>query len=218
MKGVILALAFPLAAQDLYLAPGEFVVSPGQRISVVVEGAALARLRDAALYSAKGVYNVVNLRSEGNTVIGDATAPARGSLVLAVRTVPETVSRERRSSYAKALLLSDAGDEFFRRAAGLAFEFVPEANPYRLRPGARLPVRLLLGGEPAADAPVEASQGGEAHAAGRTDSAGRIAIPIAAAGTWRLRATLRRRSPDPGADWETFTTTLVFAVGEGEAQ
>ncbi|MEK7755168.1 MAG: hypothetical protein AAB654_24800, partial [Acidobacteriota bacterium] len=74
---LILALALPLAAQDLCLMPGEFVVSPGQRIAVVFRGADAhpARLRDAALYTPKGVYNVVNLRREGRGVVGDATVP-----------------------------------------------------------------------------------------------------------------------------------------------
>ncbi len=199
--------------------PGEFVVSPGQRIAVAFRGADAhpARLRDAALYSPKGVYNVVNLRREGGGVVGDATVPGRGSLILTARATPEIVARERRASYAKALLVSETADDHFRRVTGLAFEFVPEADPYRLRPGGRLPVRLLLDGGPAAGVEVVASrEGGAAQVAGRTDAAGRIQIPIAAAGKWRLRALVRRRSVEPqAADWESVSTSLTFAVPDG---
>ena len=219
MKRLILALALPLAAQDLCLVPGEFVVSPGQRITVALRGADAhpARLRDAALYAPKGVYNVVNLHQEGGAVVGEAAVPAKGTLILTARAAPEIVSRERRASYAKALLVSETADDHFRRVTGLAFEFIPEADPHRLRPGGRLPVRLLLEGEPAAGIEVEASRdGGEAQVAGRTDTAGRIQIPIAAAGKWRLRALVRRRCAEPqAADWESFSTSLTFAVPDG---
>jgi len=219
MKRLILALALPAAAQELCLMPGEFVVSPGQRITVTLRGsdAHPARLRDAALYAPKGVYNVVNLRREGGGVVGEATVPGRGTLILTARATPEIVSRERRASYAKALLVSETADDHFRRVTGLAFEFVPEANPHRLRPGGRLPVRLLLDGEPAAGVEVEASRdAGEAQVAGRTDAAGRVQIPIAGGGKWRLRALVRRRSGEPqAADWESFSTSLIFAVPDG---
>ena len=94
-KRLILALALPLAAQDLYLMPGEFVVSPGQRIAVVFRGADAhpARLRDAALYAPKGVYNVVNLRQEGGGVVGEAGVPGKGTLILTARATISGVAR-----------------------------------------------------------------------------------------------------------------------------
>jgi hypothetical protein len=215
---LILVLALPLAARDLSLTPSEFVVSPGQRIAVAVEGGGTVpgRLRDAALYTPKGVYNVVNLRADGATIVGDATIPARGTLILTVRTTPEIVARERRTSHAKAMVLCEAKDDHYGRVTGLAFEFIPEANPYRLASGDRLPVRLLLHGRPAAGIEVRLAHGDDAmQAAGRTDSAGRIAVPITALGRWRLHAVAREKSAESrAADWEAISTSLTFSLPE----
>jgi hypothetical protein len=212
LVGPVLALSLPLAGRDLFVAPGEFVVSPGQRIAVLIEGAGTSPrlVRDAALHSPKGVYNVVNLRAEGTGIVGDATIQGRGALFLTVRTAPETVSRELFSSYAKAILVSESADDQFGRVTGLDFEIVPEGNPHRLKAGDRLPVRLLLGGEPAAGIDIEVSRaGGGRRIAGRTDAAGRAAVPIASPGVWRLMATARKRR---GAGWETLSTSLTFAL------
>ncbi|MBI4877443.1 MAG: DUF4198 domain-containing protein [Acidobacteria bacterium] len=217
---LLLLLVLPAAAADFYLAPSEFVVVPGQRIDVTILGVPPepGRLRDAALYTPKGVYNVVNLRVVGDAVVGDATIPAPGSLVLAVRATPETAAGERRNLYAKALLVSDAADDLFERPTGLAFEILPEANPFRLRPGDRFPIRLVLGGKPAGGIPVTMTSAGLSHPAGRTDPAGRIEALIPAAGTWRLQATVRERCAEPGAaDWESWTTSLTFAVTAGDS-
>jgi hypothetical protein len=218
---VALALALPLAAGDLYLTPGEFVVTRGQRVAVSIQGAGATpgRVRDAALYTPKGVYNVVNLRPGSNAVVGEATVPANGTLVLAARTTPEVVSGERRSGYAKALLVSGSADGHYSRRVGAALELIPEADPSRLRIGDRLPVRLLAGGEPAAGVEVDFSQGdGAARAAGRTDAAGRVEIPITAGGQWRLHAVVRRRSAEPqAAEWERTSASLTFAVAETSA-
>jgi hypothetical protein len=217
MRRLILALlALPLAGGDLYLTPGEFVVTRGQRVAVLIHGvgATPGRLRDAALYTPKGVYNVVNLRAESGTMVGEATVAASGTLVLAARTAPEVVSGERRSGYAKALLVSGSADGHYSRRVGSALELIPEADPYRLRIGERLPVRLLLGGKPAAGVEVEVSRGdGPAQAGGRTDAAGRVEIPITAGGQWRLHAVVRERCAEPqAADWERYSASLTFAL------
>ena len=57
-----------------------------------------------------------------------AAVPAAGTLILAVRTTPEVVSRERRSGFAKALVLSGAADDHYRRAVGSVLEIVPQAD------------------------------------------------------------------------------------------
>jgi hypothetical protein len=219
MRRLILALALPLAAGDLYLAPGEFVVARGQRVAVRFDGAAPGRLRDPALYTPRGVYNVVNLRADNGAVVGEAGIPADGTLVLAARTAPEIVSGERRTGYAKALLVSGAPDGHFSRRVGSALEFIPETDPGRLRPGDRLPVRLLFRGQPAAGAEVDLSRpGGPARPAGRTDPAGRLEIPLPASGPWRLHAAVRERAAEPpAAGWDRYSASLTFALPEPAA-
>ncbi len=103
--GAALALlvAAPLAARGLYVLPAEFFVSPGQRVTVAFQGGeafpvsaapAPARLLDAALHTASGVYNVVSLRPEGNVVTGQASVKSPGNAIISARTPPDFVERE----------------------------------------------------------------------------------------------------------------------------
>jgi hypothetical protein len=52
--------------------------------------------------------------------------------------------RERYAKYAKSLLTSGGDNEFHTRPTNLAMEIVPETSPYDLKPGATLPVKVLL--------------------------------------------------------------------------
>lgn len=128
--------------------------------------------------------------------------------------------RELYSKYVKSLIRAGSSDGFWSERAGLLIEFVPEADPYSLRPGDALPVRLLMGGAPAAGVAVESAwlekRAGRMELVGRTDEAGRIRVPLRAPGPHRLHAIVMRRCDDPArADWESFWATLTFAVSEG---
>ncbi len=128
--------------------------------------------------------------------------------------------RELYSKYVKCLIQAGEADDFGARRAGLLIEFVPEVSPYSLRPGDRLPVRLLFRQAPAADVAVEVAwleQGaGRTETVGRTDREGRIRVPLRAAGPHRLHAiVMERRSDRAEADWESFWATLTFAVPTG---
>jgi uncharacterized GH25 family protein len=57
--------------------------------------------------------------------------------------------------YAKAIVLAGAPDEGYKRAIGLPIEFIPEKDPYQLKPGESLPVRVLVRGAPAKDLEVK---------------------------------------------------------------
>lgn len=128
--------------------------------------------------------------------------------------------RELYSKYVKSLVRAGRSDGFWSERAGLLIEFIPEADPYSLRPGDALPVRLLLGGAPAAGVAVESAWldrgAGKTEFVGRTDAAGRIRVPLRAPGPHRLHAIIMRRCDDPAkADWESFWATLTFSVSEG---
>ncbi|MBX9603810.1 MAG: DUF4198 domain-containing protein [Bryobacteraceae bacterium] len=122
--------------------------------------------------------------------------------------------RELYSKFAKTLLVSGSPSAEFARPAGLLFEFVPEADPAGLKPGDRLPVRLLFRGSPAAGVQVQvANQSGKTVIAGRTGDDGRIAIPLSRSGHWRLHAVAMERAGNKQqADWESFWASLTFAV------
>ena len=125
--------------------------------------------------------------------------------------------RERYSKFAKAILLAGTPDEQYRHAVGFAIEIVPEKNPYQLKAGAALPVQVLFRGTPAADLQVEAawagSGGSKVQVIGRTDAHGRITVPLAAAGKWRLHTLKMERCADASAaDWESFWASLTFEI------
>ena len=214
-------MVLPQGARDFWLTPDEYFVSPGQRLTVLVhleDSVVPPRLlRDAALYTAKGIYNVVNLRAEGSAVAGEATIPSGGTLLLTVRTEPHTLAGERLLGFAKAIIQSDTPDGGFSRVAGLGFEIVPEANPGAIGP---YPIRLLLEGKAAPDIEVRVGRdAGPASAAGRTDAAGRIEINIPGPGKYRILAAVRRRAHDTrNTGWEHWSTSLTFAVPDPAAQ
>lgn len=125
-------------------------------------------------------------------------------------------ARERYTKYSKTILLAGQGDGGFNRVLGLPIEFIPEADPFAVKPGGTLPVRVLLRGSPAANLHVIAASSGAPDAKprgiGRTGADGRIAIPITGAGKWRLHTIQMERSADAVADWESLWATLTFEV------
>lgn len=126
--------------------------------------------------------------------------------------------KERYTKFVKSLLhVGTHKDDYYREKTGLTIEIVPEADPYSLKPGQSLPVQVLFRGRPAADVAVESAwlAGGKAEMQtfGRTDSQGRITIPIKATGPHRLHAIVMERCADPqAADWESFWASLTFAI------
>jgi hypothetical protein len=125
--------------------------------------------------------------------------------------------RERYSKYVKSLILSGKSDDYYRERTGLTIEIIPEANPYSLKPGAKLPVQVLFRGTPAADVAVESAWlvNGKATmlVVGRTDASGRVTIPVTAAGPHRLHAIVMERCAEPkAADWESFWASLTFEI------
>lgn len=126
-------------------------------------------------------------------------------------------SRERYTKFAKSLLVSGAPNNFYIHPIGFPIEIIPEADPYTLHPGDKLPVRVVFQGKPAADLQLEAawSNGSKSKTAivGRTDAQGRIGVPLAAEGKWRLHSLLMERCVEPAAaDWESFWASLTFEV------
>lgn len=125
--------------------------------------------------------------------------------------------REMYSKFVKSLVRCGKPDGFHSTEAGLTIEFIPEADPYSLRPGQALPVVLKFRGRPQADVAVESAwlEGGQAkmETVGRTDNQGRVRIPIRATGPHRLHAiVMERRAERTQADWESFWATLTFSI------
>jgi len=128
--------------------------------------------------------------------------------------------RERYRRWVKTLV--NAGGEASDVALanlGLTIEIVPQAQPAGVRPGGRLPVRVLFEGMPFAGGTLCATHAGysskpDAYAwCGRLDDAGRASVPVTAPGWQLLRITkMRALAGDGRADWASYWAALTFEV------
>ena len=124
-------------------------------------------------------------------------------------------SRELFSRCAKALLfagpLGPSGED---RELGLTLELRAEKNPYGLRAGSELPVRLLYEGKPLVGALVTAMPHARAQdkLSQRTDRNGRVHLHLPYGGVWLVKAVHMVAAPaDSGADWQSLWASLTFA-------
>jgi uncharacterized GH25 family protein len=121
--------------------------------------------------------------------------------------------REIYTKHAKTFVRVGRADDSWREPSGLALEFVPLSDPTSLRPADTLTVRLLENGQPLANFPVGVVH--EADSSGtilKTDTDGRVVIPLPKRGRTMLRATHLRPSQQPDADWISDFTTLTLNV------
>ena len=126
----------------------------------------------------------------------------------------DTPGRERYTMYAKAIVATGAPGDGYKLAAGLPLEIVPEQDPYRLKAGEALVLRVLLRGTPAAGLNVTAAstaEGFTTRVIGVTDADGRITVPVSR-GRWRLHTIHMERVSEANVDWDSLWTTLTFEV------
>lgn len=135
----------------------------------------------------------------------------------ALRPLPGRPVREVFSRCAKALLLAGPPNaQGSDRPLGFTLELVAGKNPYGLRPGDDLPIRLLYDGAPLADALVVAlnREGSGVKVQARSDRDGRVALRLDRPGAWLIKAVHLVPAPaDVGADWESFWASLTFEIG-----
>ena len=125
-----------------------------------------------------------------------------------------SVGRELYSRCAKSLLLSGEGD----RRLGFPLELVAERNPYVLRDGEDLPVRLLWQGRPLEGALVVAinSASPKEKLSARSDRGGRVHFRLRPGSMWLVKAVHMVAAP-PGADadWQSYWASLTFEANGG---
>jgi uncharacterized GH25 family protein len=125
-------------------------------------------------------------------------------------------AREIFSRCAKSLILSgtptpDEGD----RALGFTLELVAEKNPYALRAGQDLPVRLTYENRPLTGALVVAMnrRNPSQKLSARTDSDGRVRFKLPADGMWLVKAVHMIPAPaGANAEWASFWASLTFEL------
>lgn len=114
------------------------------------------------------------------------------------------------SRCAKSLLRVGEGSAGYDRPVGLELELVPEKDPYSLKPGEALPVRLLYRGKPLDGALVVALASPDGKVSTRT-AGGRAALILDRPGPWLIKAVHMVPAPKgSGADWESLWASLTF--------
>lgn len=125
-------------------------------------------------------------------------------------------ARELFSRCAKSLVLSGSpskvqGD----RLLGFTLELMAERNPYSMRAGEELPVRLTYENRPLAGALVVAMNGlnPSEKLAARTDNAGRVQFRLRPGGMWMVKAVHMVPAPvGTNAEWTSFWASLTFEL------
>lgn len=121
--------------------------------------------------------------------------------------------REIYTKHAKTFVLVDKTDDSWKQPAGLDLELMPLVDLTSLHAGDTLPVRLLESGTPLANFSIGVVH--EMDSRGtilKTDSDGRVTVPLPTSGRYMLRATHLRPSQRAEADWISDFTTLTLNV------
>ncbi|UOR06069.1 DUF4198 domain-containing protein [Hymenobacter aerilatus] len=145
--------------------------------------------------------------------------------VLVLRQQRNELSKSAREAYQRcAKTLVQAGKpnsrdtaRAYARPLGLPLELVPEQNPYLLRPGAVLTVRVEQAGQPVAGALVQVWQHppGQKPKASRfySNLSGRILLRLSTPGSYLLSTVQMAASPDHArADWHSTWASLTFGT------
>lgn len=126
------------------------------------------------------------------------------------------------SRCAKSLVLSGsaAGTQGDRRL-GFTLELVAERNPYAIRAGQDLPVRLTYENRPLPGALVVAMNRlrPSEKLTARTDSDGRVRFRLRPGGMWLVKAVhMIPAPPGSNADWTSFWASLTFEMPAATAE
>lgn len=141
----------------------------------------------------------------------DAVAALRAS-----RNETGASTRDLFSRCAKSLLLSGSPSKAQSdRLLGFTLELVAEQNPYAIRDGEDLPVRLMYKNRPLAGALVVAMNrlNPSEKLAARTDKNGRVRFRLRPGGMWLVKAVHMVPAPaGTNAEWESSWASLTFEL------
>ncbi|WP_400190152.1 DUF4198 domain-containing protein [Hymenobacter sp. B81] len=206
----------------LHLAPGS------SRLDLTAPARAADSLRTTVVLAQPGTHllalrtNEALLSFSGSEFTAYLQAENLGDILYLRRRRNQT-DRPAREAYrrcAKTLLLAGPAapsDTTFRQRLGHPLEIVAEQNPYLLRPGASLTLRVWADGQPAAyqalrafirpldGSPVQTFQL-------RTNPNGRALLRLQQPATVLVAAVRMRAHPAPAtADWQSTWASLTFA-------
>lgn len=126
------------------------------------------------------------------------------------------------ASYAATVVqVGRGGQRAFSSTAGFPLEFIPLSDPTSLHVGDTLRVRIMGGGQPAANLGVDARAADSTGAQGQgnpwisvqTDANGVARVPLGKSGPWLLRsAWVGRRTGGAANEFDVARSTYVFGV------
>ncbi len=259
---VLLLIAAPLFAHDMFLRLEQFFVAPNASVNVRLfngtftlseNSIAPDRLADVAVVSPAGRarIDVATWDASGDTSVFPFRTGAAGTYVIGVSTKPRVLemsgkdfnaylrsdgipdelaarraqkrledrARERYQKHVKALVqVGTTPSDAFSTVLGYPAELVPVENPYALKIGATLSVRVLVDGKPVANQFVQygglsASNGRVAQRNIRSDAAGVVRIPLDRSGTYYVKfISMVRLTGDAEANHASKWGSLTFAV------
>jgi hypothetical protein len=131
-------------------------------------------------------------------------------------------AREIFSRCAKSLVLSGSANERQNdRSLGFTLELVAERNPYVIRAGQDLPVRLTYENHPLPGALVVALNrlNPADKVAARTDKDGRVRLQLRQGGMWMVKAVHMVPAPaGANAEWASYWASLTFELRTSTAE
>jgi len=143
-----------------------------------------------------GIENALDIRTKTNTL--------------------DKPSKEFYSRYVKLLVQAgDKTDDTFKKKTGMRIEIIPNQNPYLLKSGDYLQCLVLFNGKPSAHQMVKVWNkiGNTTFQQNNyTENDGTIKFPISSKGPWMISTVIMIPSEKPGADWQSFWSSLVFGI------
>ncbi len=127
-------------------------------------------------------------------------------------------AKERYHKHVKALLqVGDSLAKGFDAVFGYPAEIIPLANPYGLRAGATLRIRVLVDGKPVPNQYIlfggrDAKGGRIEQRNTRSTADGTARIPLTSAGDWYVKFINMTRVASDTVDYESKWATLTFSV------
>jgi uncharacterized GH25 family protein len=215
-------------------------ITPDRLADVAVVSPAGRAKIDVALWNASGDTSVFPMRTgaAGTYVVGVSTKPRvlemsgkdfnaylRSDGIpdeLAARRAQKRLddrAKERYQKHVKALVqVGTTPSDAFATVLGYPAELVPVQNPYAMKIGATLDIRVLVDGKPVPNQFVQygglsVSSGRVAQRNIRSDAAGLVHIPLDRAGTYYVKfISMTRMANDPEANHASKWGSLTFAV------
>ncbi len=125
---------------------------------------------------------------------------------------------EHYSKYPKTIIqVGKKMDQIPTKPLGFPIEIIPKVNPYALKLGDNLEVKVLFRGKPLSEAEIAWSypgKGEEFAGTKRTDSRGNVLIPLSKAGPYVIRLTHMEWVKKSTHEWESYWTSLTFEVSK----